>query len=138
MSINKKLYFGWGQPFFGGPQGVMSQQYDEDLIRNDLVQLLLTLPGERRYRPTFGTVLKAVVFETLDANYLSSIKNNILNAIANHDERIDVKSLNLTMNDDKHRLDVQLVFSVNGQPAKNYFVGLGIGESAIITLDEVG
>lgn len=133
---NNKLYFGWGQPFFGGPQGVMSPQYDEDLVRNDMIQLLLTLPGERRYRPSFGTMLKRIVFETLDVNYLSAIRNNILGAIAENDDRIEVKSLDLVMNDSLHRLDMRLTFIINGQPAKNYFVGLGIGESSITTISE--
>lgn len=136
--LNNKLYFGWGQPFFGGPQGIMSPQYDDDLIRNDMIQLLLTIPGERRYRPSFGTVLKRIVFETLDANYLSVIKNNILGAIAENDDRIEVQSLDLTMNDSLHRLDIRLTFTINGQPAKNYFVGLGIGESSITTINEAG
>lgn len=135
---NNKLYFGWGQPFFGGPQGVMSPQYDEELIKNDMIQLLLTLPGERRYRPDFGTMLKAVVFDTLDSNYLNVIRNNILSAITDNDERINVQSLDLIMNDSLHRLDVKLTFTINGQPAKNYFVGLGIGESSIMTINEAG
>jgi hypothetical protein len=52
------IWFGFNPPFIGGQQKVMSRQEDLRLIKNDLLQLLLTVPGERVHRPTFGSPIR--------------------------------------------------------------------------------
>ena len=114
----------------------MSTQFDEEIVKNDIVRLLLTIPGERVFRPRFGTRLRAIVFDMLDASDLIIIRNEILTAISENDERVNVVNLELVMNDSESRLDVKLVVNLNGNPSVNYFVGLGIGTSSITTLQE--
>lgn len=130
----RKLYYGFNNPFIGGQQGIMSTQFDEEIVKNDIIRLLLTVPGERIYRPRFGTRLRTMVFDTLDASDLIVLRNEIQTAIAENDERVNIINLELTMNDNESRLDVKLVFNLNGNPSINYFVGLGIGASSITTL----
>lgn len=136
QKLIKRLYYGWNNPFLGGQQGIMSTQFDEEIVKNDIVRLLLTIPGERVFRPRFGTRLRAIVFDMLDASDLIVIRNEILTAISENDERVNIVNLELVMNDSESRLDVKLVFNLNGNPSVNYFVGLGIGTSSITTLQE--
>ena len=50
------------------------------LIRNNMIQLLLTGLGERVMLPTFGTNLKAMLFENVSPLDLEDIKEQIVDA----------------------------------------------------------
>jgi phage baseplate assembly protein W len=133
---DRHLYFGYNPPFLGGPLGVLSPQYDEELIKNDMVLLLLTLPGERRHRPRFGTRLRSAVFDFASEQDLLVLRQDVLHAIAQNDERVRVDDLVLEFDEGRKQLSVRLWFSLTGNPAQSYFVGLGISDSAITTIEE--
>lgn len=81
-------WYGFNPPFIGGTQTVLTRQEDIRLIKNDILQLILTVPGERVHRPTFGTILRASVFDPFDDQTLSTIRDDILTAIANEEPRV--------------------------------------------------
>ena len=66
-------FIGFNPPFIGGNEGIMSQQRGARLIRNDVLQNLLILPGELPFRPNYGTNLRDFVFEKLSSNNIESI-----------------------------------------------------------------
>jgi phage baseplate assembly protein W len=49
----------------------------EDLVRQNLINLLLTSPGERIMDPEFGVGIRRFLFENNTPNTLSNIKNSI-------------------------------------------------------------
>ena len=55
-------YIGFNPPFVGGSQGIMTRQEDERLIRNDILNNLLILPGELPFRPNYGVNFSKVKF----------------------------------------------------------------------------
>ena len=81
MTTNNRTWFGYSPAFVGGQCNIMSPSADEQLIKNDLLCLLLTLPGERIYRPTYGCPLRAYNFETSDPADIEGLKVAISNAI---------------------------------------------------------
>ena len=81
-------YYGFNPPIFGGHQNILSRQVDEQLIKNDILQLLLTTPGERVMRPDFGTILKSSVFDLNDRTLLNKLRDNILQAIRTFEPRV--------------------------------------------------
>ncbi len=81
-------YKGWNPPVFGGHQNVMSRQAGDKLIKNDLLQLILTSPGERVMRPNFGTIVKKSVFEQLDDMLFDDIRDDITNKISTYEPRV--------------------------------------------------
>jgi phage baseplate assembly protein W len=110
------LLYGFNPAFYGGPNGILSRQEDQQLIKNDLLQLLLTVPGERVYRPTFGTILRSSIFEQLDDRQLSFIRDSILESVRTHEPRITVTKLNLTATDNSNEIRIILVASINASP----------------------
>lgn len=122
MSIyNAKLnYYGFNPPFFGGSAGILSRQENERLIKNDLLQLLLTLPGERVMLPTFGTALRSFVFEQFDDATLEMLRMNIINAISLNEGRVNLTSLTLSPDYDNHGLRISITFSLKAQPNEAY------------------
>ena len=86
-----KQWFGFNPPFFGGQQGVLSRQAGIRLVQNDLQQLILTLPGERIMRPTFGTPLRALIFDNVTEDDLVVMSEEIIKAINIFDTRVNAK-----------------------------------------------
>jgi len=103
------IYFGFNPPFVGGNQGVLSRQEDERLIKNDILQLLLTLPGERVHEPFFGTRIRAAVFEPLDDVTMSELEEEIRAAIANEEPRLT--DPNVYMQKDEQRNTLRITVS---------------------------
>lgn len=116
--MTKALLYGFNPPFIGGPEKVMSRQEDDKLIRNDVLQLLLTVPGERVHRPNWGVNLRNFVFEQLDAGDIVTLRQEILDKIASYEQRITVISLDLYPDEENNGLTIQLVFSLVTDPRK--------------------
>ena len=87
---------GFNAPFIGGNEAVLSQQVDNRLVQNDLLQLLLTSPGERIMRPTFGSPIRRFVFEGMTQNDLTNLQNQILQVIQNNEPRVVPTSVEVT------------------------------------------
>jgi len=108
----RSAYRGFNPPFIGPNGNVLSPQTDVRLIQNDLIQLLLTIPGERRMRPTFGTQLRNFVFEPGDQASIDALSSGIRTKISQFEPRVTVVELQFTFNDDTNTLNLKLIGSV--------------------------
>ena len=88
-------YKGFNPPIMSESE-IFPFQINLRLIKNDLIQLLKTMPGERVMRPEFGVGLQLYLFELLDQGLETTIKNNIINAIEKYDQRIDISDVIIT------------------------------------------
>lgn len=119
MPTNKKpLFYGFNPPFFSGPQNILSRQEDDRLIKNDVLQLILTVPGTRVMRPRFGTELRSFVFEPMVDNDLFNLEISITNAIQDQDQRLTVDVVRITRDDDRNGINVLIVVRLKKDPAR--------------------
>lgn len=109
--------FGFNPPFFGGPQNIMSRQEDEKIIKNDLLQLLLTIPGERIYEPNFGVNLRSMVFSPLEDSTVQIIKQEIYSKVTAYEPRVTITALDVKTNDAGNAILVILVATLKNDPA---------------------
>jgi hypothetical protein len=105
-------WFGYGPPFVGGQEGVFSRQVDEKLIKNDLLQLLLTAYGERVMRPTFGSPIRASLFDNMTRSQLDILENGISDVIQEYEPRVVVSSVSANISDD-NTLTIKVYGSFN-------------------------
>ena len=107
-------FLGISYPISKTPLGFMYSQGGVNQIKSDLMQLLLTNPGERVMEPLFGTPLRELIFEPNDATIQIRAKNVIANAISTWEPRIAVSNIEvfsqvdqnvLNPNDDKTQID---------------------------------
>jgi phage baseplate assembly protein W len=91
------IWYGYNAPFLGGQEGVMSRQTDDRLIRNDLLQLLLTSPGERVMRPTFGSGIRRFLFQPITTESIDDLKTNINNTIKFWEPRVNVTGVEINV-----------------------------------------
>ena len=99
-------------PFRIGSDGRTVAPVDlSDHVRGELIQLLLTAPGERPFLPSFGAGLKRLVFERNDpvaaglAN--ATVSRNLSKWLG---QRVAVESLKVEALDSE--LDVQLSYRI--------------------------
>jgi phage baseplate assembly protein W len=106
--MSTSLYYGANAPFVGGKQGFMSRQVDEQLIKNDLLQLLLTSPGERVMRLDFGTGIRSFLFKNLDDYAVDSLKADIAQAISQYERRVNVTEIVINPDPDNNIISIKI------------------------------
>lgn len=89
-------FLGCQYPLVKTPRGIMAQKSGVDQIKADLLQLLLTNPGERVMLPDFGTPLRKLVFEPNDPTLEVQAKKMIADAIARWEPRIEINNISVT------------------------------------------
>lgn len=109
-------WYGANFPFVGGNENVLSRQEDGRLIKNDLLQLLLTIPGERVARPYFGTPLRSFTFEDMSPQSIARLKSGISSSIAINEPRVQINRLDLSAKPDQNYLEILLVVSMVDNP----------------------
>lgn len=124
MAIKSK-WFGFNPPFVTDGRFI-SYQEDERLIKNDLKQLLLTIPGERVMRPTFGTNLRRFLMEDITKTSLLLLRENILEAIAREEPRISVSKLGIIDKSEQNMIIVEIQGALSIDPANSIVLDIPI------------
>ena len=91
-------------PLVKTPRGTMAGRSGVDQIKADLLQLLLTNPGERVMLPEFGTPLRKLIFEPNDAALEAIAKKMIADSITRWEPRIVVSNISVTSRFDASKL----------------------------------
>jgi phage baseplate assembly protein W len=74
---------------------------DIDLVKQDLINNIFTLRGERVMQPTFGTTIPNLLFEPLDEITVSLVEEQLLQVIRN-DPRVHLLNLSMNVDQDNH------------------------------------
>jgi phage baseplate assembly protein W len=82
---------GWAMPVALDPRTglVATVAYEED-IRQSILIILQTAPGERVMRPNFGCGIHDLVFTAVDSTALQLIRSAVEDALRRFEARIDV------------------------------------------------
>jgi uncharacterized protein len=86
---------GWAFPVGVEAGQTATAAYDDD-VRQAILIILGTDPGERVMRPDFGAGLSAFVFEPLNPATMEALRQRVLEALIDWEPRIDVESVTAT------------------------------------------
>src|SRR5258708_6155007 len=94
-------------PFRIGPDGRTATPVSvDDHVRGELMQLLLTNPGERPFLPSFGGGIRRLVFEPNDQVTVGLTKAVLSQALQKRlSERIEVSRLEVQASDSELLID---------------------------------
>lgn len=88
----------------------------DDHVRGEIVQLLLTAPGERPFLPTFGAGLKRLVFERNDPISAALAKATVSQALSRWlAARISVEALDVLATDSLLQVDLSYKVLATGE-----------------------
>lgn len=91
-------FLGIAFPFQVGSQSFPKAATNEDLIKQSIVQIITTQPGERYMRPEFGCGALNFVFEPNGAGLTSYIQDTVSRAIARWEPRVVVNQVKVERN----------------------------------------
>jgi phage baseplate assembly protein W len=105
---------GWAMPVSIDPRTgmVATVEYEED-IRQSILIILETAPGERVMRPNFGCGIHEMVFASIDSTSIQLIRSTVEEALRRCEARIDV--LGVTVDEAataEGRLEVEVEYRV--------------------------
>ena len=96
-------FLGLPYPIIKTPRGLLAQSNGVDQIKADLLQLLLTTPGERVMTPLFATPLKRLMFEQGDLSLEIQAVDIIAEAIRNWEPRVILNNIRASAGDNFNR-----------------------------------
>lgn len=107
-----KAFLGVGLSFppAAGPRGALATVAYEEDVRQAILIILGTNPGERVMRPDFGAGLRDFVFEPADLSTLHRIRTRVQEALIDWEPRIDVQQVDATI-DSSTRSTIQIQIS---------------------------
>jgi phage baseplate assembly protein W len=89
------LGVGWAYPARLDNGHLARVAYDED-VRQAILIILGTNPGERVMRPDFGAGLNDFLFEPVSTTTLSLIRTRVFNALTDWEPRIDLERVRVS------------------------------------------
>lgn len=107
LDLDKRKAIGVRVPFT--KKGVFQFNYTtKDQIKSNLINLLLTSPGERYHQPNYGVGLREILFEqnTTVNERISTLKSKIDQNISFHLPQVRVEDLNVST------LDKELLINI--------------------------
>jgi len=101
-------------PFHVGNDGRTAQVSSlEAHVRDELIQLILTNPGERPFLPEFGGGVRRLVFENSDETTAGVVKSVITQAISRWlGHRITLEDLQVTV--ENETIEVEIKYRIAG------------------------
>ncbi|AQT61104.1 GPW/gp25 family protein [Cellvibrio sp. PSBB023] len=98
MNSKSFLGTGWSFPPTFTSKGLVTVSAEQD-IRESLLILLSTTPGERTMQPAYGCGLKAHVFDSLNESSFAVMRDLVAKAILFFEPRVTVEKIDINDED---------------------------------------
>jgi phage baseplate assembly protein W len=113
VAQNFTKFRGFSFPFRKGGAGFPEAAIDDDLVRDSLQQIVMTGPGERVMRPTFGCRARELVFANNSPAVVTIAARVVAQAIRDHEPRASLLDIQLSQQDVS--IILLVIYAVNGR-----------------------
>ena len=95
---------------------------NEDAIRRSVRNIVQTIPTERFFNPILGSDVYKSLFEFVDFGTASNIRDQIIIALNNFEERIENVEVEVDPQPDNNTFNVTIIYDIIGQefPTQEY------------------
>ncbi len=83
-------------------------------IARSVRNIVMTLPGEKFFNPTFGSRITESLFENIDDITATVIIDEIRESIDNYEPRVDLLDVQAFPNYDNNSFDVTIIYEIIG------------------------
>jgi phage baseplate assembly protein W len=110
--LDKNIAIGVSLPFNAG--GVFNSTYStKDQIKSNIINLFLTKKGERIENPEFGTDINKLLFENINNDILSNLKQELYNSVNKFIPNITILNINITPEPDTNTIYIETQYKLN-------------------------
>lgn len=99
-------------PFQKGPLAFPAATSDEDLIRESLIQIIMTSKGERLMRTSFGSNAFAFVFENNDDVLKANAQREVREAIGRFEPRVVVTDVDVQQDTEAGEIQISISYII--------------------------
>ena len=93
--------------------GVFTPNYQtRNAVKNNLVNYLLTNPGERIQNPTFGAGLREYIFTQIETGNFDFIKKDLQTKINANFNNIRLEEINVFQNENENTININIDYSI--------------------------
>ena len=85
---------------------------NEDSVKQSIINLLLTNPGEKLFNPTLGSEINKILFENITPQTTASLIKLIRNTIENFEPRAQLLDVIASPLEEENAYSITIVFSV--------------------------
>jgi phage baseplate assembly protein W len=86
--------------------------YDLGAIKNSIINIFLTIPGQKILNPFFGSNLTQYLFQPCDEDTANLIGQHIQECITTFEPRVSILQINVIAMPDSHSYTVTLVLNI--------------------------
>jgi phage baseplate assembly protein W len=94
--------------------------YDLGAIRNSIINLFLTIPGQKILNPLFGINLSQFLFEPYDADTSQIIGQTIQDNITTFEPRVTINKIRVIAMPEDNSYEITLILGVPGLNYKSF------------------
>ena len=83
-------------------------------IARSVRNIVMTIPGERFFQPSFGSGINRALFNNMDEISASILEDEIRNAIMNYEPRVKLRSVKVQPDFDSNNFNTVITYSIIG------------------------
>ena len=87
---------------------------NETAIARSVRNIIMTIPGERFFQPSFGSSVNRILFSNMDEISASNLEDEIRNSIRNYEPRVKLRLLKVSPNFDNNSFDTTITYDIIG------------------------
>ena len=111
MIYDLELSIGVNLPL-SGPISFTPNFQTRDAIKNNLINYLLTNPGERVDNPLFGAGLREYIFSQIESNNLEFIKEDLQQKIDNNFSDLEINDIEVLQSVNENTIQINITYSI--------------------------
>lgn len=97
---------------FSAPNVFTSVYTTKDQTKYNLINFLLTDPGERVFNPTFGAGLRSRLFEQMESDTFESIESDLTSQIENNFPQVQIEELKVNGSLDRQSINISFSYTL--------------------------
>lgn len=115
IDVGSRVAIGVSIPF-NTPQ-VFTQTYTtQEQIKSNIINYVLTDRGERVFNPTFGSNIRASVFENITPNLLQNLQITLQEDLQINFPSVNFSKIEITPDYDMNTINITIYYSVYNNP----------------------
>jgi phage baseplate assembly protein W len=124
VTINKYTFSDLHLDFTNPVKRDIAADYDEGAIRNSIVNLFNTIPGQNLLNPLYGLNLVQFLFTPASDTNARLMGDKILKQISNYEPRVTVENVNVDVNPDEQMYTITLSIIMSALNKKATIAGI--------------